>query len=150
MRKAVIAFTVIVAVAAGLVIADYFALFGTSTRVRQDFIELRFRMVDEETGAPVIDAHAKCFQKYNQNACTQGNSGRLGIVSIHVPVRKTITRTYLFEKNSRLQKTRDPKLQVLFFHPDYASPVETIMIPDLPELSGSIITVPMPETIRNQ
>lgn len=150
MRKAIFAVVITVIAAAGLVVADYLALFGTQTRTRQDFIELRFRMIDEKTGAPVIDAHVKCFQRNNQNACTQRDSGKLGVISINVPVMKNIESTWLFEKNVKVQATRDPKLQVLFFHQDYASPVETIMIPDLPQLAGKVITVPMPESIRNK
>jgi len=149
MRKAIIAVVITVIAVAGLVVADYFALFGTHSWVRQDFIELRFRMIDEKTGAPVIDAHVKCFQRNNQNACTQRDSGKPGVISINIPVTKIIESTWLFEKNVELQATQDPKLQVLFFHQDYASPVETIMIPELPELAGKLITVPMPESIRN-
>lgn len=150
MRKVIIAGIIILIAVAGLVVADYFALFGMQTQVKQDFIELRFRMVDEKTGAPVIDAHVKCFQRNNQNACTQRDSDKLGVISINIPVTKIIERTYLFEKDVTLQETQDPKLQVLFFHQDYASPVETIMIPELPELTGKVMTVPMPESIRNK
>jgi len=128
---------------------DYFALFGTSQNEKTDCIELNFRTIDENTGALVTDAHVKCFQMMNRNACTQRDSGRAGIVSINIPVQKIITRSILFEKNSRIRETDDPKVHVMFIHEDYANPVETIYVHELPELTTKIMTVSMPKPMRN-
>lgn len=138
---------VIAGLLVALVIADYFAVFGTRTKSRFDFYELTFKPVDEETGAPVVDVHVRCFQKSNENACTLKNSGKAGILSVNIPVTKIITRTWLFEKVVSIQQTRDPKVHIMFIHHDYARPVETVLIQSLPELAQEVIKVPMPRHI---
>ncbi|MCZ6803816.1 MAG: hypothetical protein O7D86_07765 [Proteobacteria bacterium] len=70
------------------VVADYFSLFGTKTDVKLDFVEARFRTLDADTGGVVLDIGVRCFQKNNKNACTRRDSHRVGIVSVHIPVRR--------------------------------------------------------------
>lgn len=135
---------VAIGILAAFVIADYFAVFGTSRENRFDFYELTFKTVDEKTGAPVLDVHVRCFQKGNDNACTLKNSGKPGILAVNIPVTKNITRTLLFEKDVSIQETRDPKVHIMFIHNEYANPVETVLIQKLPELSLERITVQMP------
>lgn len=137
----------IIGLLVAIVIADYFAVFGTRTKSRFDFYELTFKPVDEETGAPVIGVHIRCFQKNNENACTLKNSGKAGILSVNIPVTKVITHTWLFEKDVTIQKTRDPKVHIMFIHQDYARPVETVLIQSLPELAQEQIRVTMPRHI---
>ncbi|MBI4005063.1 MAG: hypothetical protein HY356_00230 [Gammaproteobacteria bacterium] len=131
------------------IMGDYFSLFGTRQDEITDFIELNFKTIDEETGALVTDAHVRCFQMKNHNACVQRESGQAGIVSINLPVQKIITRSILFEKNIQLRETEDPKVHIMFNHDAYASPVETIYIQGLPELTTKVMTVSMPKPMRN-
>ena len=130
-----------------LMIADYFALLGTRVKNKSDFINMTFKPVDEETGAPVIDVHVRCFQMNNRNACSERESGKAGILVISIPVTKIVESTWLFQKNVSYQETSDPKLHIMFIHYDYANPVETFVIKDLPALSGKVITIPMPKPL---
>ena len=147
MKKTGIITGVAVFVAILLVIADYFVLFGTRVVYKFDFIEMIFKPVDEETGAPVVDVHVRCFQKNNRNACTEKNSGKAGILAINIPVTKIVTKSWLFDKEIRYQETADPKLHIMFIHYDYANPVETFEIQKLPALTGKVITVHMPKPL---
>ena len=150
MRKLYLVFGIIGLLAIVIVVADYFALFGTRTERRFDFYELTFKTVDEKTGAPVVDVHVNCFQKGNQNACTQKDSGSPGITSVNIPVTKIITRTWLFKKDESIQPTQDPKVHIMFIHYDYASLVETVLVQSLPELSRERMTVQMPQHILHK
>ena len=131
------------------VLGDYLALFGTREVEKTDFVQLNFKTIDEETGSLVTGAHVRCFQMKNSNACTQRDSGKSGIVSINIPVQKIITHSILFEKNSQIRETDDPKVHVMFTHQDYANPVETVYIKELHQLTTQIMTVSMPKPMRN-
>jgi hypothetical protein len=132
------------------VAGDYYSLFGEKQIVNHDFIILNFKTIDEETGALVIDVKTRCFQTNNRDACTQRNSHKLGLVSINVPMQKIITKSYLFNHDSKIRETLDPKLHVMFIHPDYASPVETIYVDEFEEISKKEMVVSMPKSIRQQ
>lgn len=148
MKKIYLAGGAIILAISAIVVADYFALFGTRTEYHFDLYELTFKTVDGKTGAPVINVHVNCFQQGNQDACTQKESARPGFVSVNIPVTKIITRTWLFKKNESIQQTLDPKLHIMFIHQDYARLVETIMIPSLMQLSREVMTVQMPAHIQ--
>ena len=147
MRKSYILTGAVLGIVVILVVTDYFALFGTRVISKMDFISMSFKPVDEETGAPVVDVHTRCFQMNNRNACSETDSGKAGIVEIKIPVTKLVTSTWLFEKDSRYQETADPKLHIMFIHYDYANPVETFYLKDIPKLSGKVIKVPMPKPL---
>lgn len=129
------------------VIADYFSLFGIKEKEKFDLVELNFVTIDEETGAPVNDVKARCFQKNNNNACTQREGVGINSVSINIPVQKIYTHSILFEKNARIKKTADPKVHIMFIHKDYANPVETVFVDELPALKERKITIKMPKSI---
>jgi len=126
-------------------LGDYLAWFGTSKTATLDYVQVNFKMADEETGAPLMNAHARCFQQKNRNACSEVDSGKPGILSLKIPVHKIITRSHLFKQGEAMVETADPKLHIMFIHPDYASPVETIMTRELPSLDGNLLTVSMPK-----
>ena len=130
--------------------ADYYSMFGVKQVEKFDFTEINFNTVDEESGAPVEGVKVRCFQKNNNNACTQRDSGQISIVSINVPVQKIVTQSVLFEQDVEIKKTKDPKIHVMFIHQDYANPVETIFVEELLELKDKNIIVKMPKSIRNQ
>jgi len=133
-----------------LIAADYFALFGTSRKEQLELIELNFVMVDEETGETVTGVHARCFQSNNKNACAERNSGAPGMVSISVPVTKVVTKSLLFVQDSTMRETADPKLKIMFIHPDYANPVESILVSDLPAQATDPVTITMPRSIAGK
>lgn len=147
MRNAYIVLIITTLVFLAFVVGDYFAVYGTSDSARIDYLELNFKTVDEETGAPVVEAHARCFQQNNRNACSEANSVKPGIVSIRVPLHKIVTRSYMFEQGVKLLDTADPRLHIMFIHYDYAHPVETYEINELPALAGKTITVTMPKPL---
>ena len=129
------------------ILGDYLALFGTHKSAKLDFVQMDFKTVDEETGAMVEGAHARCFQKQNNNACSEVSSGKPGVLSLKVPVHKIITRSLLFEKDEQMVATADPGLHIMFIHQDYANPVETFDTSELPALSGQLITVTLPKSV---
>ena len=150
MKRAWMIAAPILAAAVLFVAGDYFALFGTQQAEEPGFIEMNFLTVDEQTGAIVENTRARCFQADNRNACAQRDSGRTGIVSIAIPVQKLVTRSLLFEQVTELRRTGDPKLHVMFIHQEYANPVETLYIEDLPALAGKVMTVAMPRPLRGR
>lgn len=131
------------------VIGDYFSLFGIKEVEKYDLEELNFLTIDEETGAPVNDVKARCFQKKNNNACTQREASGINTVSINIPVQKIQTRTLLFEKDVRIKQTADPKVHIMFIHKDYANPVETVFVDELPDIKERKITIKMPKSLRD-
>ncbi len=148
MRKVYITIGVLTVIAISFVAGDYFRLFGITKTARLDHIQVNFKTVDEETGAPVVDVHARCFQKMNRNACSEVDSGRAGYTSLKIPVHRIITRSHLFEQNVEMVETADPKLHIMFIHYDYANPVETFMTADLPEMEGKEFRITMPKKLQ--
>ncbi len=129
-RKAVYSVVVILLLIGGFVIGDYFALFGVKTDVRLDFAEGTFRIVDAETGNPVVRVIARCVQQFNENACTQRNSGKMNVVSIHVPMKRIVTESFLFSHSDKIEKPVDPNINIIFIHPDYREPFRTYRTED--------------------
>ena len=132
------------------VIGDYFTLFGTHIVNRYDFMEMNFKPVDEETGSPVLDVHVRCFQKNNHNACTERESHMAGILLVNVPILKQVTRSILFQKDVKVQTTLDPRLHIMFIHPDYANPVETYLVSEIPLYKNELVVVKMPKSVFNK
>ena len=126
---------------------DYFALFGTHVVNRYEFIEMNFKPVDEESGSPVINVHVRCFQKNNHNACTERDSHKTGILLINIPIIKQVTKSILFQQDIKMQSTMDPKLHIMFIHPDYANPVETYLVSEIPSYRNELVVVKMPKSI---
>jgi hypothetical protein len=122
---------VFVVVAAAVVIADYFSLFGITKQEKLEFVETRFKTVNAETGGPVFDVHVRCFQKMNENACTQRDSYTPGVVSIKVPMRLIVSQSMFFNQDEVLLGTLDPELHIMFIHADYNKPVKSIKIIDI-------------------
>ena len=114
-----------------MVVADYFALFGTKTSVKLGFVEARFRTVDAVTGDLVMDVGVRCFQKHNNNACTRRDSHRVGVVSVNIPVQSVIKSTFLFKKSEKIIKSADPTIHIMLIHQNYNNPTETLLLDDL-------------------
>jgi hypothetical protein len=149
MNKAYIIIGALLTVIIVFVTCDYFTLFGTKLVEKLDFIEMNFKTFDEVSGASVLDVKVRCFQRNNNNACAQRDSGRAGIVSINIPVQKIVTQSILFDQDVKVRETSDPKLHIMFIHPDYARPVETIYVEEFQELSERVMRVSMPKSMRN-
>jgi len=132
MKRYIIYISIVFAVVAtGIVVADYFSLFGISKQEKLEFVEARFKTVDAENGGPVFDVHVRCFQKMNENACTQRDSYTPGVVSIKIPMRRIVTQSLFFNQGEVLLGTLDPKLHIMFIHSDYSNPVESFIIIDI-------------------
>ncbi len=142
-KKTIIIIISLITVVALFVIADFNALFGTNKQTKLDFIETRFRTLDAETGALIIDVGVRCFQKNNDNACTRRDSHRAGIVSVHMPVRRVIERSILFKQSEEFIKTADPKLHMMFIHKDYYSTTKSLFVEDIYEQKENEYSVKM-------
>ena len=79
----------------------------------------------------VLNVGIRCFQKHNNNACTRRDSHRVGIVSVHIPVRRMIRSTLLFNKSENIIKTADPKIHIMLIHQNYRNPVKTLLLDDV-------------------
>ena len=113
------------------VTADYFSLFGSKVDVKLDFVEVRFRTVNADTGGLIMHVGVRCFQKNNNNACTRRESHRVGVVSVHMPLRRVIQKTLLFEKPGEIIKTTDPKINFMLLHQNYHNPIKTLLMDEL-------------------
>lgn len=150
MKKPAIIFAILAAISTLLVAGDYFSIFGSKSEEKIDLIPLHFLAVDEVTGAPVSGVHVRCFQADNNNACAERGGDAPGQVSISIPVITIVTRSYLFAQNTSLRETRDPRLRVMFVHPDYANPVETFQVSELPALATRQLTITMPKSVAQK
>jgi len=130
-KTTVAASSVTLALVGIFVMGDYFGLFGLKKYLVLDFIEVSFKLANKETGAPIIDVKTRCFQKGNNNACTQKESRSTGIVIVRIPIQKLIWESLLFKNKEELVATSDPRLHIMFIHYDFTNPVETFVIEDL-------------------
>ncbi len=122
----------IISVFLGLfVVGDYFGLFGLKKYLVLDFIESSFKPVTKRSGAPIPDVKIKCFQKGNENACTQKASRTTGIIIARIPVQKLIWESLLFRSKEELVATNDPEIHIMFIHYDYKNPVATFTVQNL-------------------
>ena len=126
------------------VAADYFSIFGTSKTVRLDFVEARFRTVNEDTGELVFNAGVRCFQKRNNNACTLRDSHRAGIVSVNIPFKRITESSLLFDQSVTIEKAADPKIHMMFIHNDFHNTTQTLLLDDVFSSPGREYTVKMP------
>ena len=126
------------------VIADYFALFGTSKRVELDFVEARFRTVEKDTGALIFNAGVRCFQRRNNNACTRRDSHQAGVVSVNVPFKRIIESSLLFIQNQTFEKPADPKIHMMFIHNNHMKATKTLFLEDMFANPGKEYRVEMP------
>lgn len=134
----------IMIVSGAFVTADYFAVFGTKTVLKLDFVEARFRTINKDTGALVFDVRVRCFQKHTMDACTRRESHQAGVVAAHIPVRRVIESTLLFKKTEDMIKSADPNLHVMLMHQNYNNPTKTILLEDIYSGKQTEYTVEMP------
>jgi len=107
-----------------LITADYYALFGTTEESKVVLQEVEFRLIDDVTNSPVIDARIRCFQKGRKNdVCFQRNSGKIGVVSIKIPRTQIITKSLFFEQSHRYTTTGSTDLNVMIMHLNYVNEV---------------------------
>ncbi len=130
-KNSLVVLSIVLGLAGLFVAGDYFGLFGLKKYLVLDFVESSFKPVDKETGAPVLEVKIKCFQKGNENACTQKDSRTTGIIIARIPVQKLVWESLLFKNKEELLATNDPQLHMMFIHYNYNNPVETFTIEDL-------------------
>ena len=151
MKKSRAIYCALAGVLAMLVVADYFGLLGVSRTEQLELVEMKFVTVDEQTGAAVTGVHVKCFQSNNDNACSERKNSTPGTVTINIPVTKIVTKSFLFVQKTGLRETIDPKLHIMFVHPDYANPVETFQVSELPAQSARPpLTITMPKSLAGK
>ena len=120
MKNKGIVVALVLVVSAGIFTgADYAGLFGIKKTPEYELREIKIHIADKADNSPIVHTRAMCFQKLNDKACTQKVSGKIGIVSIMVPVIKYSSRSLLFEQGEEYLPTRDPELQVMLIHTDY-------------------------------
>ena len=108
----------------GFVVADYFALFGTTEKTEIVMQEIQFRPIDNKTASPIIGSRIRCFQKGRKNdVCFQRDSGKLGVVSIKIPRSKIISNSLLFEQSHRYKSSGSTEVNIMFMHLDYLNNV---------------------------
>ncbi len=142
-KKNIIVIAVIPILAAAFVLADYFSLFGTSEKQVLDFAEIQFKPIDEVTGAPIYDTHAKCFRHRNHNACTIRDIGRGDIVSVHFPMYKTIGRSLFFNQSEEIDMLIDGDINIMLIHNDYHSQRNQYDLKDIYLNSGRLVSIKM-------
>ncbi|MFT5350114.1 MAG: hypothetical protein ACI909_003120 [Planctomycetota bacterium] len=125
------------------IVADYFAVFGTTEKSDYVLHEVVIRPVDNQDNSPIVGTRVKCFQRGNINACTQRESGKLGIVSALIPGSRISTHSLLFEQQYRYTSSRDPKINIMLINFDYMNEVISIEVNELFENPGKIIKVKM-------
>ena len=142
-KKIIVIAVVLLVVVASVVVADYFALFGSSETAEYVLQEVRIRPLNKVDNSPIEGIWVKCFQKNNRNACTQRDSGKLGIVSVMIPSTRISNNSLLFEQGHRFLASKDPKVQLMLIHLDYINQVESIEVQELFDNPGKIYKVLM-------
>jgi hypothetical protein len=123
--------SVLILISGLFVTADYFFLFGTKVDVKLDFIEVRIRTLNADTGGLIMNVGVRCLQKHNENACTRKESHRVGVVSVNIPIRRVIKKTLLFQKAEELIKTADPKIHIMLINQNYENTTKTFLMEEL-------------------
>ena len=131
LKSTLIVLSTVLTFAGLFVTGDYFGVFGLKKYLVLDFAESSFKPVDKNSGAPVMEVRIKCFQKGNDNACTQKESRTTGIIIARIPVQKLVWESLLFKNKEELVATNDPEIHIMFIHYNYNNPVETFTVEDL-------------------
>jgi hypothetical protein len=132
------------------VVADYYEMFGATVEKRLSFSEIRFRTIDKETGGVIMNVTGvRCFQKTNNNSCTQKESHQVGVISVNVPVQKAVKKTLLFKKAEEIYKSIDPEINIMIIHNDYYKPTVIMKMEEL--YANSVIekTIEMSPVVRD-
>ena len=108
--------------------ADYVGFFGVKVKNHYVLHEVHLRPFDRDSGAPIEQVHARCFQLGSWNACTEKKSRKPGRVIVKFSGTRTSRHTLLFDKGSELLRSEDPKIQIMLLHVDYVSEIKTINI----------------------
>lgn len=130
-RKLLTVFIVILVAICAWVLADFYSLFGVKTFASNEYIEARFRTIDKQTGQLIAGVKVRCVQRGNSNACAQRDSGTRGVVSILLPGKKIISRTFLFIKSEQYKSPPQPVVQIIFVHPSYVSEFKAFKLMEL-------------------
>jgi len=131
------------AVLGAVVVADFFGLLGVKQDVEVVFSEVRFKIIDTETGGLIVNARAKCTRRGSDNACTNRDSRTAGVIAINIPTNYAVEKTRLFEKNKALITPSDPNIHVFFIHNDYYHTNRTFNLADLVNDPGREIIIKM-------
>lgn len=131
-NKKILVAVMVVITATGFVLADYFALFGSSERTEFILQEIRFRPVNEGSNSPIIGARIRCFQAgRKKDVCFQKNSGKLGLVSIMVPRSRISSNSLLFEQSYHFSSHGSTDINIMLMHLDYVNHVNNYDANDL-------------------
>ncbi|MDZ7736982.1 MAG: hypothetical protein U5P41_13465 [Gammaproteobacteria bacterium] len=142
-KRFIVAAAAVIALSAGLVVADYFGAFGISKDSNTEFVEFNVRTVDAETGRKIGNVKVRCFQYTSNNACGQPPGREHGVVRISLLVEKHVKESLLFRKEVRYTPVNENELRVMFIHTEYQKPVRRYNIPELIEHPDQVFTVEM-------
>ncbi len=126
-----------------VVVADFFGLVGVKQDIEVMLFEVRFKIVDADTGGLIVNARAKCTRRGSDNACTNRDSRAAGVIAINIPARYAVEKTRLFEKNRALIPPSDPNIHVFFIHNDYYHSNRTFKLADIFNAAGREIVIKM-------
>lgn len=132
MKKRLLTIMLAVVIALAIfVVADYFGVFGIEEHAMTDFVEIRVKTIDAETGRVIPDVKVTCFQFNTQHACGQPPSRERGVVRIHLLVEKHVRESLLFTHGVRYTPVLEKELRIMYIHGDYEKPVKRYNIPEL-------------------
>ncbi len=109
-------------ISAGFIVADYYALFGSSEKSEFVLQQIKFRVVDKLNNSPIIGARIRCFQKGRKHdVCFQRDGGKPGIVSIMIPRTRIGIHSLLFEQAHHYSSNGSSTVHVMLMHLDYSN-----------------------------
>ena len=132
-------------IAAVVIGADRFGLFGESQLDMRDLIHLNVRPVDKNTGQVVTDVHITCVRRKSDDACTQQAPSGDGIVTLNFLLNKSVklSRLFKFQLKEKLWVDEEQSITLVFIQPNYDRYFLVLSTPDLLQWADKVKDVPM-------
>lgn len=109
----------------GVVVADYYALFGSKVELTVELIASQYRTQDQDTKAVISNVFANCVQKGDDNACNVKPHQQFGITSVIIPIYHEIERSWWFKQSEKVIFKSEDDIHISFIHPDYHNHIES-------------------------
>jgi len=127
--------------AALLVVADYYGVFGYRMTRHRVPLDIDFLVLDAASGQPLSGVHVTCFRRGTRNACVQRDPDGQANVGIRFGVARRDTRTWLFHKSSQIEGGAGVEVNVMFIQADHVRLVRTYDINELLDLSQGVTRI---------
>lgn len=105
--------------AAGVVAADYFGLFGTSEHLDRDVAHLHFKFVDSSSKRPIDGVHVVCTRPGTESACTERRGRRAGRVEASLSLVRVVRAGLFFSHEQSVHISDSGIISIMFVHPGY-------------------------------